>query len=55
MKLKGATTVLNKECEFLGLTWDELMAFIERSPMAMPMKVLEAYKVYKMEMKYVGS
>ena len=22
MKIKGATTVLNKEREFLGLTWD---------------------------------
>ena len=46
MKIKGATTVLNKECEFLGLTWDQLMIFIQRNPYSMPMKVIEAYKVY---------
>ena len=46
MKIKGATTVLNKECEFLGLSWDQLMQFIERNPLARPIKVLEAYEVY---------
>ena len=46
MKIKGATTVLNKECEFLGLSWDQLMQFIERNPLAMPIKVLEEYEVY---------
>ena len=46
MRIKGATTVLNKECEFLGLTWDQLMIFIVKNPYAMPMKVIEAYKVY---------
>ena len=46
MRIKGATTVLNKECEFLGLTWDQLMIFIQRNPYAMPIKVIEAYKVY---------
>ena len=49
MRLKGATTVLNKECEFLGLTWDQLMIFIVRNPYAMPIKVIEAYKVYQRE------
>ena len=47
MKIKGATTVLNKECELLGLSWDQLMQFIERNPLAMPIRVLDAYKVYK--------
>ena len=46
MKITGATTALNKECEFLGLSWDQLMQFIERNPLAMPIKVLEAYEVY---------
>ncbi len=46
MKIKGATTVLNKHCEFLGLSWDQMMQFIERNPLAMPIKVLEAYEVY---------
>mgnify|MGYP000031006970 CR=1 len=49
MRIKGATTVLNKECEFLGLTWDQLMIFIQRNPYAMPIKVIEAYKVYNSE------
>ena len=49
MRIKGATTVLNKECEFPGLTWDQLMIFIQRNPYAMPIKVIEAYKVYNSE------
>ena len=32
MKLKGATTVLNKERVFLGLTMKELLTFIQRKP-----------------------
>ena len=47
MRLKGATTVLQKQCEFLGLTWDELMVFIERNPYAFPNKAIEAFTVYK--------
>lgn len=47
MQLKGATTVLNKQCKFLGMDWDELMAFIERAPLAQNNLTIEAYKVYK--------
>ena len=47
MGLKGATTVLKKQCEFLGLTWDELMVFIERNPYAMNNKTIDAFTVYK--------
>jgi len=47
MRLKGATTVLKKQCEFLGLTWDELMVFIERNPYAQTNKTIEAFTVYK--------
>ena len=36
MKLKGATTVLNKERVFLGLTMKELLIFIQRNPYAFP-------------------
>ena len=46
MKIKGAMTVLNKECEFLGLTFDELCVFIERNPYAVKNSTIEAYKVY---------
>jgi hypothetical protein len=49
MRLKGATTVLEKQCEFLGLTWDELMVFIERNPYAFPNKAIEAFTVYNKE------
>ena len=30
MQLKGAMTVLKKDAEFLGLTFEELCIFIER-------------------------
>ncbi len=46
MKIKGAMTVLNKECEFLGLTFDELCVFIERNPYAVKNSTIDAYKVY---------
>ena len=49
MKLKGAMTVLKKDCEFLGLTFDELCIFIERNPIAMKNSTIEAYAVYKKE------
>jgi len=39
-------TVLNKECEFLGLTFDELCVFIERNPYAVKNSTIDAYKVY---------
>ena len=46
MKIKGAMTVLKKECEFLGLTFDELCVFIERNPYAVKNSTIDAYKVY---------
>lgn len=49
MRLKGALTVLRKEAEFLGMTLQEVLAFIERSPLAFPNGVIDAYEVYKRE------
>jgi hypothetical protein len=49
MKIKGATTVLNKERIFLGLTMKELLIFIQRNPYAFPSKTILAYKIYKQE------
>lgn len=46
MKLKGATTVLNKERVFMGLTMKELMTFIQRNPYAFSDKTILAYKIY---------
>ena len=47
MKIKGAMTVLRKEMEFLGLTFEELCIFIERNPYAQKNSTIDAYKVYK--------
>jgi hypothetical protein len=47
MQLKGATTVLNKQCEFLGMNFDELIEFIERAPLAQTDTTIRAYNVYK--------
>ena len=46
MKLKGATTILKRECVFLGLTMSALFTMIKRNPMAFPNKTLLAYKIY---------
>ena len=48
MKLKGALTILKKESEFMGCTFDATLAFIEKNPLAVPVKVLEAFKVYQL-------
>tara|TARA_R110001592_G_scaffold26930_1_gene100345 strand:+ start:330 stop:485 length:156 start_codon:yes stop_codon:yes gene_type:complete len=49
MQIKGAMTVLKKDCKFLGLTMKELLIFIERNPYAQNNSTIEAYKIYKKE------
>jgi len=49
MKIKGATTVLNKERIFLGLTMKELLIFIRRNPYAFTDKTILAYKIFNQE------
>ena len=48
MKIKGATTVLKKQMDFLGFkTMSQLMAFIEKAGItSQPLRVMEAHKVY---------
>ena len=48
MKIKGATTVLRKQLDFLGFdTISELIAYIEKVGItSQPLRVAEAYKVY---------
>ena len=48
MKIKGATTILRKQLDFLGFdTISELMAYIEKVGItSQPLRVAEAYKVY---------
>jgi len=47
MRIKGAMTILNKECKFLGMTMKELIDFIDNTPMAVSYKTLEAYEIYQ--------
>ena len=50
MKLKGATTILKKEAEFLGMTFEEVLIFIEKNPYAMKNSTIDAFAVWKKEM-----
>ena len=34
MRIKGAMTILTKEAKFLGMTVEEVVDFIDNSPMA---------------------
>ena len=54
MKLKGAMTVLKKDMEFLGLTFDQLCMFIERNPYAQKNSTIEAYTVYKLSLIHIS-
>ena len=46
MGIRGASTILKKECEFLGLTMNNLFTMIKRNPGAFSAKTLEAFKIY---------
>lgn len=50
MKIKGATTVLTREAEFLGMTFEEVLIFIERNPFAVKNSTIDAFAVWKKEM-----
>jgi len=47
MQIKGATTVLEKQCEFLGMKWDDLIKSLEKSPLIHNNQTIRAFKVYK--------
>jgi hypothetical protein len=46
MGVRGASTILRRECEFLGLTMNNLFTMIRRNPGAFSAKTIEAYSVY---------
>ena len=46
MGVRGATTLLKRECEFLGLTMNNLFTMIRRNPGAFSNRTLQAYSVY---------
>ena len=50
MKIKGATTVLTREAEFLGMTFEEVLIFIERNPFSVKNSTIDAFAVWKKEM-----
>ena len=49
MQLATAIKHLQKEAEFLGLPLLETLAFIQKNPLAQPIKTLEAYRVFTAE------
>ena len=50
MRLKGATTILKKEAEFLGMTFEEVLIFIEKNPYCVKNSTIDAFSVWKKEM-----
>ena len=63
MRIKGAMTVLNKRAKFYGMTFDELIKWLdnrysyktEMGYVDESIKVLQAYEVYKMDKGYSWS
>jgi hypothetical protein len=49
MKIKGAISVLKKEAEFFGMTFDEVLVFIEQKPWAASKNALDAYEICRKE------
>tara|TARA_B100000131_G_scaffold260671_1_gene256575 strand:- start:389 stop:667 length:279 start_codon:yes stop_codon:yes gene_type:complete len=52
MKLKTAITKLRKEAEFLGMTFDEVLIFIERNPFAVKNSTIDAFAVWRKEIDW---
>ena len=50
MRLKGATTILKKQAEFLGMTFEEVLIFVEKNPYAVKNRTIDAFTVWKKEM-----
>jgi hypothetical protein len=45
MKITTAIKQIQKDADFLGLGFLEMMQFIQKSPLAQTQKTMEAYKV----------
>ena len=52
MRLKGATTILKKEAESLGMTLDEVLIFIERNPYCVKNSTIDAFAVWRKEIDW---
>ena len=46
MTLKSAMAILYKECEFLGMTFNQLEEFLRESPMVFSTKTIAAHRRY---------
>lgn len=46
MQIGTAIKVLQAESEFLGLPLLETLQFIQKNPLAQPMRTMEAYRVF---------
>ena len=55
MKIKGAMTILTKEAKFLGMSIEETVAWIDKQPHAVSLKVCQAYEVYMRDQGYSWS
>jgi len=38
-----------KDAAFMGITFEQILIFVERNPYAVPQRVLEAFAVYKQD------
>ena len=47
MKFQTAIQVLKKDAEFMGITFEQILIFIQRNPYAVPQRVIEAFGVYQ--------
>ena len=45
MTLNAATKIIEKNCEFLGKDWDEVMFLLAEMPGIFPQSAVEAYDV----------
>jgi len=46
MKLVTAIKVLEKDADFLGMSFVDFIKFVKINPLAQPAKTVEAYKVF---------
>ena len=52
MKLETAMHVLIKECDFLGLKFEDLIRDLEQAPLSFPLRTIQAYRTYR-ELAYI--
>lgn len=51
MTFNAAVKRLKKEQEFLGLSWEQLLALLDKTPMSFPLGTVDAYAEYTIQME----